>query len=30
MKLIVGGYDYGGAGYELGGEVGPDYAEYDD
>jgi hypothetical protein len=29
-ELIIGGYDYGGAGYELGGEVGADYAEYDE
>jgi len=29
-ELIVGGYDYGGAGYELGGEVGADFAEYDE
>ena len=29
-ELMAGGYDYGGAGYELGGEVGADYAEYDE
>lgn len=27
---FIGGYDYGGAGYEMGGEVGADYAEYDE